>query len=234
MTLTKRTLIALTTVALTLSLVSVAFASGESQCQVIYGGGEVCQQKIQFTIDKKVQSPTKGGDFVDNLSINDSRFQVGSNVTFKIKVTNTGDKTIERLDVTDTLPSNMTFVSGAGTYNKNNNTITYTINKLEKGASNEQTIVAKLADSLPDNQGVACLTNTASGTDNNGIVANDASAFCVEQPGQPVLTGKPGQPVYENVPVKKIPNTGPEMFSLIALIPAGLAGFALRKKSKLN
>lgn len=225
-----------TSIALTgafLATAGSAIAAGESNCQVVYGGGEVCQEKIQFTIDKKVQRPTKGADFVDNLSINDSRFQAGNTVTFKIRITNTGDKTIEKLNVVDTLPQYMTFLSGVGTYNSADNTVHYTISNLEKGSTNEQTLVVKVADAanLPSNQGVTCLTNAVSATDNRGVSANDSSAFCVEKQ---IISSKPTPAVFESVPVKKIPETGPEMLSLIALIPAGLAGIAIRKKTKLN
>lgn len=233
----KKKLFALTLISLMLSQAATSYAagttSGQSNCQVVYGGGEVCQEKIQFTIDKTVQRPTKGGDFVDNLSINDSRFQSGNNVSFKIVITNTGDKTIEKLDVIDTLPQYMTFVSGVGKYDSATNIVTYTITDLKKGETNEQTLVVKVADSskLPVNQGITCLTNNAKATDNNGLVANDASAFCVEKQ---IITSKPTPAVFESVPVKKIPETGPEMLSLLALIPAGLAGIAIRKKTKIN
>ena len=40
--------------------------------------------------------------------------------------------------------------------------------------------------------------------------------------------------IYEKVPVKDIPKTGPELLTLLALAPVGLAGFYLRKKSKLS
>lgn len=206
---------------------------GQSNCQVIYGGGQVCANKIQFTIDKKVLTPTKGGTFVDNLGMNDVKFQPSQQVTFKITVKNTGDKKIDRLDVKDTLPSYITFVSGVGTYDKNTNVLSYTIANLEKDATNEQSFVGTIAgsDKLPQNQSVICLTNAAQATDNNGIMAKDTAGLCVEKG---IIVKKPTPPVYESVPVKKIPETGPEALSLIALIPAGLAGFALRKKSKLN
>lgn len=206
---------------------------GQSNCQVIYGGGEVCHNKITFTIDKKVLIPNKGGSFVDNLGINDVKFQPSQQVTFKITVKNTGNKKIDKLDVKDTLPSYITFVSGVGTYDKNTNTLSYTISNLEKGSSNEQSFIGMItsADKLPQNQSVVCLTNAAQATDNNGIKASDTAGLCVEKG---IIVKKPTPPVYDSVPVKKIPETGPEALSLIALIPAGLAGLALRKKSNLK
>ncbi len=40
--------------------------------------------------------------------------------------------------------------------------------------------------------------------------------------------------MFEATPVKKIPETGPEMLPLLGLIPAGIAGFAMRRKYKLS
>ncbi len=208
-------------------------AAGSSQCQVVYGGGEICEDKIEFTLDKKVLLPTKGGNYVDNLTINDFRFQVGNTATFKIIVKNTGDKKIDTLTVVDTLPEHVNFVSGPGTYNNNNRTVTYTINNLEKGQSNEQVFTVTIANSLPSNQGIVCLTNQAAATNNNGITAKDTAGLCVEQ-GVTTVQPTPGPQVFQKVPVKNIPNTGPETLSLLALIPAGIAGFTLRKRAKIS
>lgn len=224
----KKSVIALCASLLLLTNAGFANAAGESNCQTIYGGGEVCSNRIKFTIDKKVLIPNKS-DFVDNLGANDVKFQPGQQVTFKIIVKNTGDRKIDRLDVRDTLPSYITFVSGVGTYDKNTNMLSYAISNLEKGATNEQTFVGVIAatDKLPQNQSTVCLTNHAQATDNNGIIAKDSAGLCVEKG---IIEKKPTPQVYESVPVKKIPETGPEAFALIALIPAGLAGLALRKK----
>src|SRR3990167_6356525 len=88
----------------------VAAASGTSNCSPIYGGGQVCQPNMKFTIDKLVQKP--GGNFVDNLTINDSLIAIGQDVVFQLKIKNTGDVKIEKIDVTDTLPAELSFVSG--------------------------------------------------------------------------------------------------------------------------
>ena len=226
------------TLALTGAFLATATAAyaGGSQCQIVYGGGEVCDNKIEFTLDKKVLNPNKGGEFVDNLTINDARFQPGMPATFKIIVKNTGDKKIDTLTVVDTLPTYLNFVSGPGSYNASNRTITYTVSNLEKDQSNEQTFAVNIVgqNDLPQNQGITCMTNNAQATDNNGITAKDSAGLCVQKditvPGNPTPTPM----IYQKVPVKNIPNTGPEMLPLLGLIPAGLSGLILRKKSKLN
>ena len=65
---------------------SALAAGSESNCQVIYGGGEVCETKVKFTINKLVQNPGKGGNYVENLNINDPRLKPGQNVNFKIVI----------------------------------------------------------------------------------------------------------------------------------------------------
>lgn len=203
---------------------------GTSNCQVIYGGGEVCHEQVKFTIDKKVMQPTKGGGYVDNLSSNDARFQPGSDAAFQITITNTGNKTIEKLTVVDTLPSNLLFVSGVGNYNSSDKTITYTISNLEAGKSNQQTFVAKIADKSKFSQTVTCVTNAVKAYDNNGNNANDNASLCIEN----VVVAQPEPKVFTSYPPKTIPNTGPEMLPLLGLIPAGISGYFLRKKSKLG
>jgi len=56
-------------------------------CTPIYGGGESCPD-YSFSIQKHVQKPGKnGGDFVNNLSINDPKYAPNQNVTFqKLKI----------------------------------------------------------------------------------------------------------------------------------------------------
>lgn len=209
---------------------STAMAAGStSQCQIIYGGGEVCQNEIKFTINKTVQSPTKGGQYVDNLSINDAHYQPGTDISFQITITNTGNTTISTLNVVDTLPSNLSFVSGAGNYNSANNTISYTVTNLEPGKSNQQTFVARIAGKSSFSNSVTCLNNAVNATDNNGNSASDNAGFCVENP---ITTPTPK--VFTTVPPKSIPSTGPEALPLLGLIPAGITGFFLRKKSHLS
>ena len=205
-------------------------SSGASQCQIIYGGGQVCQDQVKFTVDKKVMQPTKGGGYVDNLTANDVNFHPGSDVAFQITITNTGDKTIGQLNVVDTLPSNLLFISGAGKYNSSDNTVVYSVSNLEAGKSNQQTFVARVGDNSKFEKSITCLTNAVRVADNNGNNASDNSGFCVANG----VTQAPAPKVFTTVPPKTIPNTGPELLSLLGLIPMGAAGIFLRKKSKLG
>ena len=215
------------------SLAGQAQASGSegvSQCQIVYGGGQTCKDITKFTIDKKVQRTTKGGEFVDNLSMNDEKFAPEQQITFKITVKNTGDKTIEDLDVADILPQELVFVSGPGNFDTNTRTLSYRIESLDAGKTHENTFVVKSkpANELPADKGIICTTNTARSVAQDNSTAQDTSEVCIQKS---VVT-KPGTPqVFKGGTVKETPSTGPEMLALIGLIPAGAAGMYLRRKS---
>ncbi len=215
----------------TLGAISVAaHAAGKSNCQVIYGGGESCNPEISFTLDKKVQKTTKGGELVDNLSINDEKFISGQDVIFKITLHNTG-KAKTTVIVVDTLPQFVDFISG-GTYDNDKRTVTNTV-ALNADEKKEVNIVTRVVsnDKLPQDKTISCVTNTAKGTENNGAAADDAAQFCIERQS---VTAKPTPQVFEKTPVTKIPETGPEMLPLIGFISAGLAGFVMKRKFKLG
>lgn len=208
-------------------------AVGTSNCQVVYGGGEVCNTPIKFTINKMVQVPGKGGgNFVDNLTVNDQKFFAGQEATFKIVIQNTGDNDISNLNVVDTLPDFFTFKSGTGNFNASNRTLTWDTGKIAAGQSLEYRVVLTVLsdDKLPVNQGVTCLINSARATEASGATAEDSSQACVQK--QVITTTTTTPTIFGQVPVKSIPNTGPELYSLIGLIPMGAAGVFLKKKSR--
>lgn len=206
--------------ALTAGTYSVANAAGGSNCQIIYGGGEVCQKQVSFTLDKKVQSPTKGGQFVDNLGMNDARFAPNSTVTFSIIVKNTGSTKIDSINVKDELPNYLT--ANSGNYD-------YTITNLEPGKEHKVSLTAKTAsaENLPSDKAITCVVNTVKATENTGNTAQDSTQLCIEKQ----ITNVPSK-VFETPNMKTTPSTGPEMLSLLALIPTGAAGLYLRKRSK--
>ena len=201
--------------------VSPAFAD----CQSVYGGGQTCN--FTYTINKLVQVPGKGGgQYVDNLSINDPKYSPSQNANYEIVVTNTGNNTIPTLTINDTFPQFVTFVSGVGNYNINTNTLTFTITNINPGQSLTYLLTAKTADAntLPNNEGVICVINQVSATDQNGQVQSDSSQLCIQKNVLPAVAPAPK--------IVATPATGPEMLPLLALLPGGLGGLLLRKKSK--
>src|SRR3990167_4055242 len=211
---------------------TAVFAAGESNCQIVYGGGEVCPPKqVKFTINKTVQKPGKGGgDFVENLTINDPRFAPDQNVNFKIIIENTGDTDVSNLNVVDTFPEFLSFVAGVGNTNVGAKQINFVVGKLEKGKKMEFLITAKTAeaDKLPSNQAITCVTNNVRATAPDGVSADDNAQVCIEKQ---VLGAQPTPQIFEKPAIKELPPTGPELGLLAALIPTGLAGIYLRRRA---
>ncbi len=199
--------------------------TANADCQSVYGGGQTCT--FNFTISKSVQTPGKGGgQYVHNLGPNDALFSTSQNVNYQIVVTNTGSNTIPSLNVVDTFPQFVTFVSGVGNYNQSNNTLNFTVNNLTPGQSLTYVVTAKIANSIPASNGPFCVINQVSATDTNGQTQSDSSQGCIQQTVTPTVAPVPV--------IKTTPPTGPEMLPLLGLIPGGLGGLFLRKKSKLN
>ena len=112
----------------------IVSAAGQSQCQIIYGGGEVCPpQQVKFTINKLVQRLTKGGEFFENMTLNDLRLSPGQNVNFKIVIENTGTTDITNLNVVDTFPDQLSFVAGVGNASVGAKQISFVVGKINRG-----------------------------------------------------------------------------------------------------
>lgn len=202
-------------------------------CQPIYGGGETCVSRGDIDIEKKVKHPDspkgEAEKFVDNLSISESKYHAGDQVVFKLTVTNTGDATLSTVEVKDILPTYVTFVSGPGKFDANTKTLTYTLKDLKSKESRTETLVVKVvaeSDLLIDN-GSVCTVNQSFAT-SDGMSDQDNALFCIEKK---VLVTKGGLPVKPAVKAAQTPPTGPEMWALIGLIPAGLSGILLRRRS---
>lgn len=225
----KAILLSIATLLLSGGSVMAAGSSTSSNCETLYGGGQVCPQ-VSFSIDKKVALEAKGGtQFVDNLTINDVRFNPNDTVSFQIVVKNTSSSRIENLIVTDTLPSYLNFVGGPGTYDASTRKFTLKIAKLEAGEDFKFTLNTQFASetSLPSNQGVTCVINEAK-AELNGQVATDTAQVCVSK------NVKTQPKVFTTPPMKQTPPTGPEA-ALAGILPlTGFLGLYLRKKSGHN
>ena len=226
----KKTLYTLLISGLILGASLSATPKAFADCQAIYGGGQTCTSSNNFSIQKFVKTPGKGGgNYVNNLSINDPKFSPDQQVSFEIIVKNTGSNTIPTLTITDTFPQFLNFVAGPGSFDSNSKVLTLTVTNLGAGQSNTYIVTGKVADAslLPSDQGTVCLINQATGTDNNGVTNTSSSQFCVEKS----VLGTTQPQVFAAPSVVATPATGPEMLPLLSLIPSGLAGFILRKKS---
>lgn len=233
-------LISIVSIALTVSALSAgsAFAAssgGSQECQAIYGGGESCTQSGQIKVNKTVKNP-QTGVFVENLGTNDARFTSDSEVTFKITVANTSNTAVTNVTVKDVFPQLVSFTQGVGKFDNNSKTLTFTIDKLGANEVRDFFVMGKIAGKNQLPGGIVCLVNQAT-VSLDGKISEDNTQFCVEKDiptqvlGNPATT-KGGLPVYPPAKVTTTPSTGPEAFSLIALIPSAVGGMLLRRKSK--
>jgi len=221
-----------------LLLVTASPAQADTSCQPIYGGGQSCVTTNNIIINKTVLNP-QTNQFVDNLSINDPKYQPGFITTFQISVTNTGNNNVGRIDVRDIFPQYVNFGSGAGTFDTNTNTLSFSLTNLAPNETRKYSIVGRIfnADQIPVAQGsVICVVNQAIAMVDNANASQDNAQLCIEKVAPVVATvitnTKGGFPVLNpSTTIYKAPATGPEMFGLIAMIPTGLAGWFLRKHS---
>jgi len=198
-------------------------------CEPIYGGGEVCVSKGQILINKTVKNPDSGA-FVDNLSLSsDPKYSANEIVEFQLTLTNTGKETLNEVTVVDTFPSFITYQTGSGSFNSDNNTLTFKATDLQAGESRVFTVTGKVFDigNLPQDQAVTCVANHVRATSSENE-SSDVSQFCIEKV---IATTKGGLPVMPAPEMEQTPSTGPGL-ALLGLIPAALGGLFLRRKSK--
>lgn len=207
----KQAIVSLLFVALAAWFTPKALADGS--CQPIYGGGQTCTAG-NITISKDVRNP-QTNVFVHDLGISDPHYFAGNLASFQVNVSNTGNATINTVTVKDILPDYLTYDSGTGSYDSFAKTLTWTISNLQPGQTQTFVINARVAaqSQLPSTMGVVCVVNQAVATTSEGQNAHDSSQLCI---------GK----------LTSTPSTGPEVLDLLALIPTGLAGIALRKVAK--
>lgn len=223
-----------------------AIASAQTTtCTPIYGGGQTCVEAGNIQLDKKIRHP-ETNQFVDHLTTDSPRFTHDQQVTFTIRVQNTGNNTLSGITVEDTLPGALVYTDKNGEFNADRNTVTYTIDRLDKGQARTITVQTRVVgqEALAGSD-ITCLANLvrAFTDDTRNNPSTDTTKFCIEaqqvseqpsapqQPGVPPTT-KGGLPIAPQPQSATSPRTGPEMLALIGLLPAGLGGLLLRRKTK--
>lgn len=193
-------------------------AAGTTECVPIYGGGVSCPEAGVIVPNKTVQNPVTKA-FVDNLSSNDPKFGPNQTVLFKISVTNTGNKTVSNITVTDVFPP---FIVPTGQ-------TTFTIDRLNPNESKTIDLSGKVVADNQLTKEIDCdVTNRAIATAESKS-RQDEAKLCIQK--QVLGVTKGGQKVFPAPTITQAPSTGPEILGLIALLPTGIAGFLLRKKA---
>jgi uncharacterized repeat protein (TIGR01451 family) len=238
----KKYIALITAVTCTVFLPRTVLAAQPENCQPIYGGGETCVQNTTFTLDKKVQNPqTK--TFVDTLNISSPKYGPNQTVEFQITVKNNSKNTLSNIVLTDTFPSQyLTYYQNNSNakFDTNTKTLSLTLDKLNPSDTKTITIQGKVAAELPANQTI-CIANQAQATQANQK-SQDTTQLCLQTPSfnQPIANGqhptntnttKGGLPVYTPTQSRRTPATGPETLGLLALLPSGILGYYLRRKT---
>lgn len=241
-------------------LLSITSASADVICQPIYGGGQTCQQVGPVLIDKKVQTPSNSA-FVDNLGVNDNKFAPEQAVNFQLTITNTGNTPLSIVNVKDIFPGQVNTITGPGSIN--GNVLTFDEINLMPGESRTRTVSAKTVPANQLADGITCVVNQGFVTLQNQV-SQDNAQFCIQKgpvaaaltptpvvigpTATPSPTAAPGAaaPTPTGIPTKgglkvfpapqavTTPPTGPEAIPLIGLIPTGILGHFLRKKTGLK
>jgi len=217
-------------------LVVAPRAQADVSCQPIYGGGQSCITTNNIIVNKTVLNP-QTNQFVDNLNINDPKYQPGFVASFQISVTNTGNSNVSRVDVKDIFPQYVNFGSGAGTFNSNANTLSFSLANLAPNETRTFGVVGRVfnADQIPVSIGsVICVVNQAIAMINGNNISQDNAQFCIEKTSVaiPVTTAtKGGFPVFPPVSTTSTPKTGSESLALLVLVPSGIAGWLMIRYS---
>lgn len=137
-----------------------AQSANAQNCTTQYGGGQygttTCTPN-DLTINKEFKNPVSNV-FVENLSATDATYSPGSEVLFKLTIKNGSGETFNPVTVRDVLPEHFDFVSGPGTYNKDNRTLTFTLENMIAGETRVVEVLTKVQTTgLPND--LFCVTN---------------------------------------------------------------------------
>ena len=149
-----------------------------ARCVEQYGGGETCYEG-ELRLDKVVKNPSTG-TYVDNLYSSDPNFSADQEVWFKLNIKNTGSDDLSDVEVKDKFPNYVLFVSGSGSWNDTDKTLTWKIDHLSPGESKDYEIKGKIVGegSLPTDSGTYCVTNYGEAKKDNKS-ASDTSQLCI-------------------------------------------------------
>ncbi len=188
-----------------------------ARCEQQYGGGETCYEG-ELRLDKVVKNPSSG-TYVDNLYSSDPNFSADQEVWFRLTIKNTGSDDLNDVEVKDKFPNYVLFVSGPGSWDDANKTLTWKIDHLSPGESKDYEIKGKIVSesSLPTDSGTYCVTNYGEAKKDNKS-ASDTSQLCITK---------------KVLGITVMPPTGSNLLlTMILLVPALSFGvFKLRKSS---
>lgn len=230
-------------------------------CQPLFNGGTVCSNSNVLSVNKKVLKPTinvkpgqkfSDSDFINNIGPNDLAYTANTPAAFRIYLTNKTNSSLKNITLKDIFPPRyITYISGDGTYDDKARVFSTTIGELKAKSTRAITIqvmTSRLED-LPTDNSSLCTINLALVTIDNKT-SQDTAQICVtraagtsassSQAGasaqitplpKETKGGLPVASVAKPAPGQQTPKTGPEMIVLAGLVPTGLLGWLLRRKT---
>jgi len=213
---------------------NISSAYADEICQPIYGGGQTCVSTGNILIDKKILNPEPQLGFVDNLGVNDKKFQPDSTINFQINLTNTGHTDIKHIDVKDEFPQYVLFTNGPGKFDANTKTLSFTLDDLKPNETRVFAVTGKIVNEnrLPIDLGIVCTVNQATAVTSDAGTSQDNAQFCIQSQVLAAKISKGGLPIFPAVSISTSPATGGESLALFSLIPTGIIGWYLRKHAQ--
>lgn len=227
----------LATATIFLSFPNPIQAATTPNCTPIYGGGASCVQTDPITVNLQVKHPDTN-QYIDNLSATEGLFEPGEAVSFRMQITNTGNRVVSDLTVNNVLPQYIDFVRGDGNFDRNTRTFRFTIDELGSEENRVYFLEGRIANrnSLPNTQQPTCVYNQVTVSFGNNV-SQDNARLCIAgtngtnpTPTRAAAT-KGGTTIYPPTQSGTTPETGPQAFALFALIPLAGLGLWLKKKA---
>lgn len=172
-------------------------------CEIVYGGGEICDTRKTFDVQKKVRikGETDYSDKVINVG-------AGDTIQFRIRIKNTGNVEVDNMKMKDILPDELyKLATGDGLIEEWDN--------FEPGETKEFIIEAKInADEFDIKNLDKCVVNRVDVTRGDKFVDSDTATVC-----------------YNTVVLRELPKTGADSTIAFALVGFVLVGFGIAIKN---
>lgn len=149
-------------------------------CTNQYGAAVACPP-VDLTVNKQVKHPTSGV-FVENILSTDTPYSPGSEVLYRLVVRNASGETMNPITVTDSLPAELTFVAGPGTYStpgKPGGTLTFTLENVIAGEMRTVEVLVKVEPTTPTKCDIVNTARVTSPARPNGD--DDTVSICVSR-----------------------------------------------------
>lgn len=193
----------------TISLVTIFCLAQLLLPKITFADYERPANEKSMFIDKRIRS-MEMSNYVDNLDATTKRFKKGDLVEFSIYIENNGLTELTKITIRDFLPKNLKPILYDGTYNKDDNTLEWKIDKL-LATENKKYLVR--AEILKDNQANGVYTNTVKAFNDN-TDDQDTSSYFV---GGVVATSS----------AKTIPQSGPSDLIVQTILSLSMIGGAI-------